>query len=66
MSSMPGMPSAPPGPVQGNQRAQTDNLPTANADSPVPLSTTQPVNLDALAEDSLNDEDFDPEFLTDE
>jgi hypothetical protein len=45
---------------------QTDNLPAANADSCVALPKTQGVNLDALAEDSLNDDDFNPELLTDE
>jgi hypothetical protein len=41
-------------------------LPEANPDLCVPLPKIQPVNLDALAEDSLNNEDFDPELLTDE
>jgi hypothetical protein len=41
-------------------------LPSTNADSCVPLRKAQLVNLDELAEDSLQDEDFDPELLTDE
>jgi hypothetical protein len=45
---------------------ETVNLPAANVDSGVSLAKTQGVNLDALAEDSLNDDDFDPELLTDE
>jgi len=64
--SPPGTPPAPSGPIQGTHRLQTNNLPVANADSHVPLPKTQPINLDALAEDSLNNEDFDPELLTDE
>jgi len=64
--SPPGKPPAPPSPLQGTRRSQTDNLPAANADSRVPLPKTQPVNLDALAEDSIHNEDFDPELLTDE
>jgi hypothetical protein len=64
--SAPGTPPAPPGPTQGTQISQTDNLPAANADSCVALPKTQGVNLDALAEDSLNDDDFYPELLTDE
>jgi len=66
MPSPPGTPPAPPGPIQVTQRLQPDNLPAANADSCVPLPVTQPVNLDAFAEDSILDEDFDPELLTDE
>jgi len=64
--SPPGTPPSPPGPTQGTQISQTDNLPAAKADSRVSLPKTQGVNLDALAEDSLNDDDFDPELLTDE
>jgi hypothetical protein len=41
-------------------------VPAANADSCVAHPKTQGVNLDTLAEDSLNDNDFDPELLTDE
>jgi len=64
--SPPGMPPQTPGPIQGSRGSQNHNLRAANADSRVPLPKTKPVNLDALAEDSLNDEDFDPELLTDE
>jgi len=64
--SPPGTPPASPGPIPGSQRSQTDNLPAANADSRVSLPTTQLVHLDALAEDSILNEDFDPELLTDE
>jgi hypothetical protein len=64
--SLPGTPPAPPGSTQGTQISQTDNLPAANAVSRVSLSKTQGVNLDAIAEDSLNDDDFDPQLLTDE
>jgi hypothetical protein len=66
MLSPPGRPTSPTGSIQATKSFQTDNLPAANADSCVPLSKTQPVNLDALAQDSLNDEDFNPELLTDE
>jgi hypothetical protein len=64
--SAPGTPSpartphSPPGPNQGTQILQIDNLPDANADSRVSLPSTQCVNLDELAKDSLNDDDFDP------
>jgi len=64
--SPPGTPPAPPGSIQGTELSQTDNLPAANADSCVSPPKTQPVNLDALAEDSILDEDFHPELLTDE
>ena len=57
---------APPGPIQGTQTLQTDNLPAANADSCIPLPKNQSVNLDALADDSIIDKNFDPELLTDE
>jgi len=61
--SPPSMPPASPGPIQSPQRSQFDKLPAANADSPVPLSQTQPVNLNALAADSLNNDHFDAELL---
>jgi hypothetical protein len=64
--SLPGTPPVPPRLIQGNKILQTDYSPAANADSHVALPKTQGVNLDALAEDSLNDDDFDPELLTDE
>jgi hypothetical protein len=35
-------------------------------DSHVPLPKNQPVNLDALAKDSINDEHYDLELQTDE
>jgi len=59
-------PPGPSRPIQDTQQSRTDHLPAANADSCVSLPKTQPVNLDALAEDSILDEDFDPELLTDE
>jgi hypothetical protein len=60
------MPPVQPSSTHGTQTSQTDNLPATNADSRVSLPKTQVVNLNALAQDSLNDEDFDPELLTDE
>jgi len=60
------MPPVPPGPIQGTQWSKTIDLPAADADSRVSLLKTQPVNLDALAEHSIPDEDSDPELLTDE
>jgi hypothetical protein len=66
MLCLSGTPPAPPSSIWGTKRSQTDNLLAANEDWGVPLPKTQPVNLDALAEDSLNDEDFDPELLTDD
>jgi hypothetical protein len=35
-------------------------------DSYIPLLKSKPVHLDALAEDSIKDEDFDPALPTDE
>jgi len=66
MPSPPGKPPAPPGPTQGTQISHTDNLPAANVDSRVSLPKTQGVSLDAFAEDSLKDDDSDPELLTEE
>jgi hypothetical protein len=43
------MPPVPPAPIQGTQRLQTGKLPAANAESHIPLPTTQHVNLDAVA-----------------
>jgi hypothetical protein len=62
--SPPRTPPLPPGPTQGTLRSQTDNLPASNAYSRVSLPKTQAVNLDALAEVSVNDEQFDPFLLT--
>jgi len=64
--SSPGIQPAPSGPINGTRRWRTDNLRDANADSHVPLPRTQPVNLDALAEDSILDEEFDPKLVTGE
>jgi len=66
MPSPPGTSPASLGPIRGTERSQNDNLPAANADPHVPLPKTQLPNLNALSEDSLNDEDCDPELLTDE
>jgi hypothetical protein len=60
------MPPMAPGPIQDTERLQTDNVPATYADSCVCLPKTQPVNLEAFAEDSIYNEDFDPELLTDE
>jgi hypothetical protein len=60
-----GTPPAPPGPIQGIQRSQTNNLPATNADPLVPHLNTQPVNFDALTEESMNYKHFDPKLLTD-
>jgi hypothetical protein len=49
-----------------HQKSETDNLPAANIDCRVPLPKTQHINLDAIAKNSINDEDFDPELLTNE
>jgi hypothetical protein len=64
--SPPSTPLVPPGHIQGTKRSPTDNLPATNADSHVPLPTTQPVNVVALAEDRLKDEGCDSELLTEE
>jgi hypothetical protein len=50
------------GSIQGTQTLQTVSLPAANVVSRVPLPKTQPVNIDALVEDSVHNQDIDPEL----
>jgi hypothetical protein len=56
------MPPATPCAMQGTQFSKNNNLPAANADSRVPPPKTQPVDLNSLAEDSIQDENISPEL----
>jgi hypothetical protein len=60
------MPPVLPGHSQGTHTSQTDNLPATSTHSHVPHPETQPFNLGNQGEDSIPDEDFDPELLTNE
>jgi len=66
---MPPLPKSPPAPTGNTSRAQCSqiiNLPAIYAYSPTSLPCAEFFTLDASAQDSQNDTDFDPDMLTDE
>jgi len=66
MPSLPTMPPTPPGDNEGAQSSQIDNLPPSYVYSHTPLPCAQFFNLDAYAQDSQHDEDFNPDIPTGE
>jgi len=60
------MPPAPTGNSSGAQQAQIVNLPAGYAYSHTSLPCAEFLTLDASAQDSHHDTDFDPDMLTDE
>jgi len=63
---LPETPPAPTGNSSGAQRAQIVNLPTGYAYSHTSLQSAEFFTLDASAQDSQHDTDFDPDMLPDE
>jgi len=59
-------PPMPPGDNEGAQGSQIDNLPPGNVYSHTALPSAQFFNLDAYAQDSQHDTDYNPDMLTDE
>ena len=63
---LPAIQPAPPGEREGAQIPQIDNLLPGYVYSHAPLPSAQFFNLDAYAQDSQHDTDFNPDMRTDE
>jgi len=66
MPALPGMPPAPPGDTDWAQSSQIDNLPQGYVYLHSPHPSTQFLNLDAYAQDSQPNTDYNLDILTDQ